>query len=155
MNVASSFASSFGCLRPRRGHVLRRLLHKLAKRAAMLRRDRVETTRVAVALVRREWELTSADGEPSHGVWLDVNDESNRARIAGSCSCGLEIVELRFEPSAQEADCAAYAAFPRKRSARWRRLRSNESRRVRSEGVKVASRSARCSSHITRSARVI
>jgi hypothetical protein len=138
-----------------RGRDTRHLFHKLTERAAMLRRDRLKTTRVAVALVAREGQLASSDGEPSHGVRLDVNDESDRASIAGCCSCGLQVFELGFEPPAQEVDCAAYGAFPRRRSARWRRFRSSESRRVRSVCVKVASRITRCLSHLARSASVI
>jgi hypothetical protein len=121
----------------------------------MLCGDRAKTTCVAVALVAREWELAPAYREPAAGAWLDVDDEPDRARIARCCSCSLLVCELRFEPSAQEMDCAAYGAFPSRRSARWRRVRSNESRRVRSACVKVASRIARCSFHLTRSARVI
>ena len=56
-------------------------------------RDRVETTCVAVALVAWEGELASSDGEPSRGVLLNVNNESDRARIAGSCSCGVHVFE--------------------------------------------------------------
>jgi hypothetical protein len=121
----------------------------------VLDRDRVETTRVAVALVAWEGKLASAHSEPSARLWLDVNHESDRARIAGSGSRGLAVFELRFEPSAQEIDGAGYGAFSRSRSARCRRFRSRESRRVRSACVKVASRIARCLSHFTRSARVI
>jgi hypothetical protein len=87
------------------------LFHKLTERAAMLCRDRVETTRVAVALVAREGELASSDGEPSPGVLLNVNDESDRTRITGSRSCGLHVFELRFEPSAEEADRATDGAL--------------------------------------------
>jgi hypothetical protein len=66
----------------------------------VLDRDRVETTRVAVALVAWEGKLASSDGEPSAQFWLDVNHESDRARIAGGGSRGLMVFELRFEPSA-------------------------------------------------------
>ena len=121
----------------------------------MLCGDRVKTTCVAVALVAGEGESASADGEPSPGVWLDISHESDRARVTGSGSCGLEVFKLHFEPSAQKVDGAAYGAFPRRRSARWRRFRSTESRRVRSACVKVTSRVARCLSHLNRSARVI
>jgi hypothetical protein len=114
----------------------------------------METARVAVALVRWERELASSDREPLLGVSLDLNYEPNRPRIAGCRSRGLFFPELRFEPPAQEAN-RAYDTFPRRRSARWRRLRSNESRRVRSACVNVASRTARCLSHLTRSVRVI
>ena len=73
----------------------------------MSHRDRVETTRVAVALVAWEGELASSDGEPSRGALLNLNNESDRARVAGSCSCGVHVFELCFEPSAHEANCAA------------------------------------------------
>ena len=66
----------------------------------MLCRDRVETTRVAVALVVWERELASSDAQPSRGLFMYVNNESDRARIAGGCSCGAHVVELCFEPSA-------------------------------------------------------
>ena len=121
----------------------------------MLCRDRVKTTCVAVALVAREWKLASAYREPPRAAGLDVDDEPQRARIAGCCSCGLLVYELRFEPSEEELDCGAYGALPRRRSARWRRCRSKESRRVHSAGVKVASSMARCLFHLTRSTRVI
>jgi hypothetical protein len=67
----------------------------------MLCRDRVETTRVPVALVPGEGEPASADGEPVPRVLLNFDHETDRARIPGSCSCGLEVSELRLEPSAQ------------------------------------------------------
>lgn len=121
----------------------------------MVCRDRVKTTCVAVALVAREWEVAPADREPPIRIRLDVDDEADRARIAGCCACGPAVCELRFEPPEQELDRAAYGGFPRRRSARWRRFRSNESRRVRSACVKLASRFARCLFHRTRSARVI
>jgi hypothetical protein len=120
----------------------------------MLGRNRVKTTCVAVALVPRG-ELASAYREPPLRARLHVDDESDSACAAGCCSCALLVCELRFEPSEPEVDCAAYGAFPSRRSARWRRVRSNESRRVRSARVKVASRIERCSFHLTRSARVI
>jgi hypothetical protein len=121
----------------------------------VLDRDRVETTRVAVALVAWEGKAASADGEPSARLCLNLDHESDRARIAGGGFRGLEVFELRFEPSVQEVDDAGYGAFSRRRSARWRRFRSTESRRARSACVKAASRVARCLSHFTRSARVI
>lgn len=70
----------------------------------------METTRVAVALVAWEGELTSSDGEPSRGALLNVHNEPDRTRISGSCSCGVHIGELRFEPSVQDTNCAAYRA---------------------------------------------
>ena len=76
----------------------------------MFCRDRVETTRVAVSLVAREGELASSDGQPSARVLLNVNKEADRTRIASSCSCGLQVFELRLEPSAQETNRAARVA---------------------------------------------
>ena len=86
------------------------LFHELTERAAVLRRDRAETARVPVALVAREGQLSSSDREPARGSLLNVDDESHRARIAGGGSCGFHVLELRFEPSAQEAHRAAYGA---------------------------------------------
>jgi hypothetical protein len=102
-----------------------RLFHELTEGAAMLCRDRVKTTRVAVALVAREGKLASSDGEPSPRVLLNVNDESDCACIAGSCPGVLQVFELRFEPPAQEANCAAYGVgIMRHRAPGHQRLES-------------------------------
>ena len=76
----------------------------------MSQRDRMETTRVAVALVAWEGELASSDGEPSRGVLPNVDNEPDRTRISGSCSCGVHVGELCFEPSVHDTNCAAYRA---------------------------------------------
>ena len=85
----------------------RGLLHESTEHAAVLCRDRVEPACVAVALVTRERELASADGEPSPHTFLHVDDEPNRSGIAGSCFRRLHVVELCFEASAQEPDGSA------------------------------------------------
>jgi hypothetical protein len=91
----------------------------------------VETTRVAVSLVAREGELASSDGEPSAGVLLNVNNEADGVRIASSCSCGLQVIELRFEPSTQEANRAASGAViaRRRRGSSHQRRESRRCRR--------------------------
>ena len=70
----------------------------------------METTRVAVALVAWERKLASSDGEPSRGALLNVDYEPDRTCISGSCSCGVHVGEMRFEPSVQDTNCAAYRA---------------------------------------------
>jgi hypothetical protein len=59
--------------------------------------------------------LASADGEPSPDVLLNVDDETHRARIAGSRSCRLQVFESCFEPSLQEANRASYCVCIRRR----------------------------------------
>ena len=113
--------SFLGCRRPRTGQDIWRLLDELAERAAVLCRNRVKTTCVAVALVAGKWELAPADREPPARAWLDSDHEPDRARVTGCCACGPPVCELRFEPSEEELDLVAYSAFPRRRSARWRR----------------------------------
>ena len=77
----------------------------------MLRRDRVEPTRVAVALVAGEREFGPSEDEPALGrLTGDVDSEPGAARIAGSCSCGVQVLEPSFEPSTHEANVVAYAA---------------------------------------------
>ena len=80
------------------GGGLGRLFHELAECTAMLGRNRVETTGVTVTLVAGKWESASRDGDPSRGVLLNLDGESDRARIAGSCLCGVHVCELRLEP---------------------------------------------------------
>ena len=83
-------------------------MHELAERTAMLCRDRVQTTRVAVALVAGEREFGSSEDEPAAGrLSWGVDSEPGPARIAGSCSCGVHVLELSFEPSAHEANLVA------------------------------------------------
>lgn len=94
------------------------LFHELSECAAISCRDRVQATRVAVALVTREGESASSDGEPSLCVLLNVDNESHRTRIARSRLCRLRVFELRFEPSAQETHCGASSTviLPRHRA---------------------------------------
>ena len=67
----------------------------------MLLRDRVQPTRIAVALVARERQSSPSYGEPAQSVLIDVNDESDGASITSGCSCRIEILELRLEASAE------------------------------------------------------
>ena len=85
-------------------------MHELAERTAMLCRDRLEPTRVAVALVAGEREFGSSEDEPAlRRLTRDVDSEPGAARIAGSCACGVQVLEPSFEPSAHEANVGAYA----------------------------------------------
>ncbi len=86
-------------------------MHELAERTAMLGRDRMEPTRVAVPLVAGEREFGSSEDEPALGRFSrDIDSEPGPARIAGSCSRGVHILEPSFEPSAHEANVVAYPA---------------------------------------------
>lgn len=92
------------------GHGFRRLFRKLSERAAMLRRDRVKATRIAVALVGREGEFAPADNEPAfRSLSRNVDHEPDSARIPCSRLRGVHGFELCFESSAYEATPVVYA----------------------------------------------
>jgi hypothetical protein len=105
-------------------------MHKLAERTAMVCRDRVETTRVAVAVVAGEGESGSSDDKPALGRFSrDVNNEPSSARIAGSCSCCVHVLELSFESSAHKAYLVADAAACGVTDARRHQRRESRRRR--------------------------
>ncbi|HEU5489174.1 MAG TPA: hypothetical protein VFU84_00145 [Gaiellaceae bacterium] len=72
--------------------------------AAVPRCDRVDATRIPIAFVVRKRELGSSDHSPPlGGLSRNIDDEPDRARIAGSCSRRLDVLEFGFKPPAREA----------------------------------------------------
>jgi hypothetical protein len=78
----------------------------------MLSRDRVQPTRISVALVARKGQPAPSHGEPAQSVLVDVNDESHSPSITSGSSCRIDILELHFEASAEQARDAAGFRFP-------------------------------------------
>ena len=65
----------------------------------MVSRDRVQPTRIAVALVAGKGKSAPSYREPAQSVLVDVNDESHGPSITSSRSCRVAILELRLEAS--------------------------------------------------------
>jgi len=62
----------------------------------------METTRVAVALVTREGEFASSEGEPSRAVLPKVYTESDGTRVARGRFGSVHAFELCFKAAAHE-----------------------------------------------------
>jgi hypothetical protein len=87
--------------------VRERLFHKSAEHSTVLMCDCTNATRVALAVVVRERQRASSDQKPPvRGFSRLIDDEANRACIAGSRSCRVDVLELGFESPAREGASA-------------------------------------------------